>query len=190
LYISSKAGFKPKGGEIWFIFLKEGDIWIGAMPEHLWRSVSSELKEDEYDELYQSSVNDTTNTDKVRIAKLKERDAYARDRNIAIKRMTLSGFICEYNPSHKLFVSRFSKKPYLEAHHLVPIGLQKDFEKPLDTIHNVFCLCPYCHRAVHHAEVPVARNILSNLAAKRPILKAFNLSVPDLLSFYAVEVID
>lgn len=186
LYISSRAGFKPKGGEIWFMFLKEDDIWIGAMPEQIWRSESSELKQDEFDELYQSSLDDT---DKVRIAKLKERDAYARDRNIALKRMTLSDFKCEYDPSHKLFVSRFSKKPYLEAHHLIPMGLQGDFKKPLDTIHNVFCLCPYCHRAVHHAEISVARNILGNLAAKRPVLKTFNLSEPDLFSFYAVEII-
>jgi hypothetical protein len=86
LYISSSAGFKPEGGEIWFMFLKDGDIWIGSMAESAWRSESSELKQDESDEIYQSSVN---NTDIVRIAKLKARDMYLRDRNIALKRMEL-----------------------------------------------------------------------------------------------------
>jgi len=47
LYISSKAGFKPNGGEIWFMFRKESEIWIGAMPESAWRRESSELKNDE-----------------------------------------------------------------------------------------------------------------------------------------------
>jgi hypothetical protein len=89
-----------------------------------------------------------------------------------------------------LFVSRFSNKPYLEAHHLVPIGLQGDFKKPLDTIHNVFCLCPFCHRAVHYAEVSLARRILSDLASRHPILDMFSLSVPELFSLYAVEEID
>ena len=187
LYISSYAGFKPDGVAIWFMFLKDGDIWIGSMTESVWRSASSELKQDESDEIYQSSVNDT---DKVRIATLKARDKYLRNRNIALKRMELSGFTCEYDSSHELFISRFSKKPYLEVHHLVPIGLQGDFKKSLDTIHNVFCLCPFCHRAVHHAEVSLARHILSDLASRHPILDMFSLSVPELFSLYAVEEID
>jgi hypothetical protein len=187
LYISSKAGFKPKGGEIWFMFLKDNSIWIGAMPEPAWRNKSSEVKEDEFDEIYQREVNDT---DTVRIAKLKGRDVYARDRNIAVTRMKLSGFTCEFDPSHKLFSSRFTKNPYLEAHHLIPIGLQGSFRQPLDTIHNIFCLCPYCHRAVHNAEDSVARNILTSLAEKRPVLKRFGLTVPELFGLYAVEEID
>jgi len=184
LYISSRAGFKPDGGEIWFIFSKSEEIWIGAMPEAEWRLESSELKRDEADFIYQESLDET---DSIRIAKLKERDTYARDRNVAIKRMQLAGFSCEYDFKHSLFISRFSRKPYLEAHHLIPIGLQGEFAESLDTIHNVFCLCPYCHRAVHHAEEPIARNILKTLADKREVLDGFALSVSDLYSLYAIE---
>lgn len=104
--------------------------------------------------------------------------------------MTLSGYTYEFDSTHNLFVSRFSKKPYLEVHHLVPLGLQKDYLKPLDTIHNVFCLCPTCHRAVHHADEPFARKILSSLATKSPVLEDFSLTVPDLFGLYAVEEID
>jgi len=186
LYISSRADFKPNGGDIWFMFLKDDDIWIGAMPEDAWRLESSELKKDEADSIYQESLDET---DSIRIARLKERDTYARDRNVAIKRMKLSGFACEYDPKHSLFISRFSRKPYLEAHHLIPIGLQGEFSESLDTIHNVFCLCPYCHRAVHHAEEFIARDILSSLANKRDILNRFALSLPDLYSLYAIEEI-
>lgn len=187
LYISSKAGFRPKGEEIWFMFLKDNALWIGAMPEPTWRSESSEVKQDESDEIYQQEINDT---DTVRIATLKERDVYARDRTIAIHRMKLSGFTCEFDPSHKLFISRFTKNPYLEVHHLIPMGLQGAFKQSLDTIHNIFCLCPYCHRAVHNAEDSVTRNILARLAERQPVLKRFNLSVPDLFGLYAVEKID
>lgn len=187
LYISERAGFKPNGGEIWFMFLYENNIWIGSMNESAWRSDSSNLKLDESDEFYQEAINDS---DAIRITKLKARDIYARDRNIAIQRMKLSGFTCEFDSEHNLFVSRFSKKPYLEVHHLVPLGLQGDFSKPLDTIHNVFCLCPLCHRAIHHAEEPFARKILSSLASKCQILDDFSLTVPDLFSLYAVEEID
>lgn len=186
LYISSRAGFKPNGGEIWFMFLKDGDIWVGAMTEEEWRIESSELKRDYFDSIYQESLDETN---KIRISKLKERDAYARDRNVAIERMKLSNFSCEYDPRHGLFISRFCGMPYLEAHHLIPIGLQGDFRESLDTVHNVFCLCPNCHRAVHHAEKYLARSILSSLACSRDVLDRFSLSVDDLFSLYAIEEI-
>ena len=187
LYISSHAGFKPKGGQVWFMYIKNGELWIGALDENNWRSEASEFREDEYEEFYQNSV---TESDKIRIARLGERDAYARDRNIAIKRMELSGFSCEYNEKHKLFISRFSKNPYLEAHHLIPIGMQSEFKDSLDTIHNVFCLCPYCHRAVHHANEELARDILKTLALKRMVLSKYSLRSDDLFSFYGVELIE
>ena len=190
LYISTRAGFKPKGDDIWFMFVQEDKLWIGSMDESEWRSEASALKQDESDDVYQSLVNDVNDTDVIRISRLKERDTYVRDRNIALKRMELSGYVCEFNSQHNLFISRFSKKPYLESHHLVPMALQQEFSQPLDTINNVFCLCPYCHRAVHHAEEPLAREILGNLAEKRPILENFSLSIPDLFSLYAVEEID
>jgi 5-methylcytosine-specific restriction enzyme A len=190
LYISTHAGFKPNGGDIWFLFVQEDKLWLGSMDEFEWRSEASTLKQDESDDVYQSLVNDVNDTDVIRISRLKERDTYVRDRNIALQRMELSGYVCEFDPQHSLFISRFSKKPYLESHHLVPMAIQQEFSQPLDTINNVFCLCPYCHRAVHHAAEPIAREILGNLAEKRPILDNFSLSIPDLFSLYAVEEID
>jgi 5-methylcytosine-specific restriction protein A len=186
LYVSTRAGFKPTGGEIWFMFAKGGDLWIGAMPEAAWRAESSELKKDDADPIYQESLDETDN---IRIAKLKERDVYARDRNVAIRRMELSEYSCEYNPKHKLFISRFSRQPYLEAHHLVPMGLQGEFRQSLDNIHNVFCLCPNCHRAVHHAEEKIARKILGALADRRAVLDGFSLTIKDLYALYAIEEI-
>jgi 5-methylcytosine-specific restriction protein A len=70
------------------------------------------------------------------------------------------------------------------------MGLQDEFSKSLDTMSNVFCLCPYCHRAVHHAEEAIAREILSKLADKRPVLDEFSLNISELFSLYAVEEID
>lgn len=186
LYISSRAGFKPTGEDVWFMFVKGEELWIGAMSENEWRAKLSELKNDDADPIYQEALDETNS---IRIAKLKERDIYARDRSVAIKRMELSQYSCEYDPKHNLFVSRFSRQPYLEAHHLIPMGLQSEFRQSLDTVHNVFCLCPYCHRAVHHAEERIARDILGTLAKKRTVLDSFSLTVEDLYSFYAIEEI-
>lgn len=187
LYISASAGFKPEGGEVCFMYIRDGDLWIGALGEQEWRSEVSEYREDEYEEFYQSAVNEPN---MIRIAHLGGRDAYARDRNIAVKRMELSGFQCEYDTTHNLFVSRFSGMPYLEAHHLIPMGIQSEFSASLDRIHNVFCLCPYCHRAVHHAKEDTAREILISLAEKRPVLRDYELSIEELFGLYAIEVID
>ena len=187
LYISSRAGFKPKGGQVWFMYKKNGELWIGALDEKGWRSEAAEFREDEYEEFYQHSVYES---DKIKIARLRGRDAFARDRNIALKRMKLSGFQCEYDSTHNLFISRFSGNPYLESHHLIPMGMQSEFKKALDTIHNVYCLCPYCHRAIHHADEELARNILNTLALKRPILSKYTVNTIDLFSFYGVELIE
>lgn len=187
LYLSATAGFKPSGEEIWFVYVLDGAIWIGAMEEPEWRSNSSILRKDEFDDLYQLAVNED---DAIRITTLKERDVFSRDYKLAINRMEIAGFRCEYDPTHKLFVSRFSRRNYLEAHHLIPLGLQAEFQPKLDTLDNIYCLCTYCHRAVHHADEPIARDILGTLSAKRKILDTFELSVEDLFSLYAVEEID
>lgn len=186
LYISSRAGFKPDAGDVWFLYKKEGQLWIGAMSEIDWRGESATLKEDETDFLYQEALAET---DSIRIAKLKERDIYIRDRNIALRRMELAGYKCEYNPDHGLFISRFTKKPYLEAHHIIPISLQQEFGNPLDTTRNIVCLCPHCHRAVHHAEESHARKILSTLTSNRDVLQDFEIELDDLYSLYAIEEI-
>lgn len=187
LYISKGAGYKPEGGSVWFMFVKERKLWIGSMPEKSWRSESSELKKDDFDSVYQDLLDET---DEVRITRLRARDTYSRDRKVALARMEVADFRCEYNSEHELFVSRFSRNRYLEAHHLVPMGLQSSFSRSLDVVDNICCLCPRCHRAVHHAEEKVARNILGTLAKDRQeILTEFNLSMVDLYSLYAIEEI-
>lgn len=184
LYISSRAGFKPDGGNVWFMFKKDANLWIGAMSERSWRAESSILKDDEFDAVYQASLDEP---DSIRLTTLKQRDTYVRDRGIALASMKRSGFVCEYDAEHGLFVSRFSGKPYLEAHHLIPMGLQNHFKQPLDILDNVFCLCPNCHRAVHHAEESLAREMLQKLSSKRPILSNFSTTITDLFS-HNVEI--
>lgn len=186
LYLSSKAGFKPHGGDVWFIYKLGSDMWIGAMGEADWRMESSLLSKDESDAFYQESLEEA---DPARVVTLAGRDVYRRDRKIAMRRMRLSGFACEYDKRHRLFTSRKTGMPYVEAHHIIPISLQADFSKSLDTIHNIYCLCPYCHRAVHHAEPAVVRNILMKLDSHRSVLGRYSLGIPDLLRFYGVEKI-
>lgn len=80
--------------------------------------------------------------------------------------------------------------PYLEAHHLVPISLQKSLETNLDLLDNIYCLCPFCHRAIHHAEIECTKQIIDRLIDKRHnILDHLKIGQTDLYQIYAVEEI-
>lgn len=187
VYISSRAGFKPKGNSIWFMFIKHGAIWIGSLSETEWRRANSTLILDDDDFYYQENIFEN---DEIRITQLAQRDMYLRDRKIALKRMELENYKCEYDPNHQLFIAKNSRKPFLEAHHLLPISLQKIYNKNLDRLDNLFCLCPFCHRAIHHSEVNFSKQILETLIIKRPsVLKILKTRKEDILKLYSVEEI-
>lgn len=187
LYISEKAGFKPVAESIWFLFLRDNEIWIGNMDEEKWRKENSGLIIDEYDSYYQSSLLDESI---IKTSALKAKDIYTRRRDLAIRRMKIEKYQCEFDPKHNLFISRGTKLPYLEAHHLVPISLQRSLETNLDRLDNIYCLCPFCHRAIHHAEAECTKQIIDRLINKRQsILDHLNYRQSDLYQIYAVEEI-
>lgn len=187
LYIASRAGFKPLPHSIWFLFVKNGKIWIGSLNEKVWRMENSILLLDESDQFYQDNIIET---DKIKSSHLTAKDIFSRDRKKAIKRMELEKYHCEYDVKHNLFISRGTKFPYLEAHHLIPISLQKSLKTNLDLLENIYCLCPFCHRAIHHAEVDCTKKIIDKLINKRhKILDHLKIGQSDLYQIYAVEEI-
>ncbi len=38
----------------------------------------------------------------------------------------------------------------MEGHHAIPMRLQPRFHHSLDVYANIVCLCPICHRRIHH----------------------------------------
>lgn len=36
LYLSLRAGFKPEPHDVWFIFRKGADLWLGSLPHDKW----------------------------------------------------------------------------------------------------------------------------------------------------------
>jgi len=75
--------------------------------------------------------------------------------------------LCEYNFVHKYFVSKATNKNYTEAHHLIPLSNQDDFEYSLDVEANILSLCPVCHRKLHHAKKSIKKEILESLYDER-----------------------
>lgn len=187
LYISKRAGFKPVAGSIWFLFLRDGALWIGSMSESEWRSENRILTLDDSDSVYQEAITEHS----IRTHKQSARDIYARKPSVALKVIRASDYQCEFDSSHKTFIARSSNLPYMEAHHLIPMSAQKYHKKALDNMHNVFCLCATCHRAVHHSVQDSTRHIIDKLIYSRPkILEVFNVSKQDLYKLYSVETIE
>ena len=172
LYLSSRAGFMPQRGDVWFLYESRdgGALWIGAMPESRWRDINEE-----------SLIGKKVET------KVKRLD---RDPSLVKKRMELSRFTCEYSETHKLFVARSTGSRYVEVHHVIPLNFQGEFVgKKLDHINNLYSLCPYCHAAVHHAEGRVARKLLSKMYDDRSIGFHYGISKLNLFQLYSVEEI-
>ena len=79
---------------------------------------------------------------------------------IAKTALDLSNYKCLFNEEHYTFTSKLGK-PYMEAHHLIPMAAQKDFDINIDRIENIVSLCPTCHSAIH----------LGNEASRLELLK-------------------
>lgn len=182
LYLAKKAGYMPKGGEIWFIYENlTHQLVVGYMEERTWNSLG---QTDSLDEEYQnkietilsSKIKKTVNPDgRILISTLGSRKVYQRDPLIAIMRFNATGYSCEIDPSHTTFISQSSGLPYMEAHHFIPIKFQPLFKTPLDNFINLISLCPTCHRGIHHAIIDHKFDYVKNLYQKRPELSNYTL---------------
>lgn len=76
---------------------------------------------------------------------------YKRDAELPAKVKDKYNHTCFIGNNHKTFLC--NDVNYVEAHHIIPMFQQKNFkEYNLDTIDNMICLCPNCHKEVHLAD--------------------------------------
>ena len=184
IYIAVRAGFKPSAGSVWFLFIRNNEPWIGAMPEEQWYGEDL-LIQDRDDEAYQEEIR----TGVVRYTVSAGGRLLVRDRSLALQAIEQAAYRCEIDQAHPWFISRTGEHPYMEAHHLVPLAAQSKIPLPLDIPENIVCLCPFCHRAIHHAERPFVRQLVDGLLVRRggAVLERFHLQRQDLYNLYALE---
>lgn len=103
---------------------------------------------------------------------------YKRNPLVAAKAIYRAGFKCEANKAHKTFIAKSSKKNYVEAHHLIRLSNQGDFQHKLDIEENVVSLCPTCHRLIH----------LGLYEEKEPLLKKLFRSREKMLKANGIEI--
>ena len=196
LYLSSRAGFKPFGNSIWFLYLtSSNEIVLGSMSEPEWRNLG---QTDDEDDNYQAEISQTLierqNFDidpngRIIQREIGQRITYVRDPRLAAMRFDLSGYKCEIDDSHDTFIAQRTNKQYVEAHHLIPMKYQHLFADPLDNLDNLVSLCANCHRGIHHAIAEHKYELIDGIYQKRPELH--NYAVEEIAQFYnALRIID
>lgn len=93
--------------------------------------------------------------------------AYPRHPQVAGDALAAAQYRCEVDPLHPTFTSHAKKRPYIEAHHLVPMALQEQFPKSLDVVANVVGLCPHCHKLLHLGQPQDKKPLLLKLFGER-----------------------
>src|SRR5690606_9904068 len=100
------------------------------------------------------------------------RKVIRRDHSLAKAAIHISAFKCELDETHQTFLNK-DNKPYMEAHHFIPLTYQntlsywQNFERNIDCVENIVSLCPNCHRMIHQANNETKKEILNKLFIKQ-----------------------
>lgn len=112
---------------------------------------------------------------------------WIRDKNIVERMLKYSCYECEYDSSHKYFISNKTRENYVEGHHLIPMKYQEQFEYSLDVEANIVSLCIVCHKKLHLGRIEDKIDIISKLYNhKKDLLKksGLGISLNELIEFY------
>lgn len=196
----SKSKFSPGAGDVFFIFtrLKEQVPFIGYATRQEWddfsRATGARWAEFEYDDIdeadekYQWQVNSPSLAPMTKY--MADSSQYRRNPAVAAEALRRSGYKCDYNAQHSSFQSSASSKPYMEAHHLIPVSRSARFSVSLDVVENIFSLCPNCHRSIHFA-VPYEKKLILDAlyGMGRVGLKRVGLDIPlsELYLMYGID---
>lgn len=109
---------------------------------------------------------------------------YKRDNAKAKRALVISKYKCNLNEDHMTFESK-SGHPYMEAHHLIPLGEQSKFANSLDVDANIVSLCPTCHRKLHHG-TDIQDDLLVLYNQRKELLEksGINITFDELLELY------
>lgn len=78
------------------------------------------------------------------------RTEWSRSNILREQALSFAGYACEIDQGHKSFIAEKTNKSYMEGHHAIPMNNQPQFDRSLDVYANIVCLCPVCHRRIHH----------------------------------------
>lgn|SRR5699024_6325384 len=115
---------------------------------------------------------------------------YPRNINESRKAKMKANWQCEFDRSHQTFISKSDHNNYMESHHLIPMSHQDFFEYTIDFADNIICLCPNCHRKIHHATDEEITDMISLFYNKRRNIYpeyGINIDLDALLTIYKIN---
>lgn len=118
---------------------------------------------------------------------------YQRNPKISGRALSRAHYKCESDSAHVTFISSAKGRPYVEAHHLIPMSYQDRFEYSLDVIPNIVALCPNCHRLLHHGKLSDKEHILEKLFSSRQLKlreAGIDLKLNDLFRMYHRDLLE
>lgn len=183
----NEAVFSPEAGELWFLFERDAEIWIGSLDDAELTAARKGRPMDPQNGFDQTCEEDYQNAANQKLPELVVSSSlkYHRDPKVAITALANSGHICEMMPKHPHFTSKVTGNPYLEAHHFVPMMAQRHLTQNLDVVKNICILNPYAHRMLHHATYSEIEPYLKTLAEPREdFIKDVGLNVDKVLRIY------
>lgn len=143
----------------------------------------NELDVDENEEDY--NVNPYPNR------KGKSNKKYIPKPSVGKKAIKSADFGCVLDREHMSFISKATKKNYVEPHHLIPVSNVYTFwdlqKINIDCIANITPLCPVCHKKVHLATDNIRKDVIMKLyEMKKDDMKriGLNISLQQLLKLY------
>jgi hypothetical protein len=182
--------FKVRKGHYWGVFERSGEIWIFKSPKPFLDGIRSgdfspngrgQSLEDELDD-YQMLVNSTLPSQSETTTK-----SWDRNPKVASAALIDAGYKCELYPELPTFRSRSTGKPFVEAHHLIPMKLQANFGVSLDIEENICALSPFAHRKIHLAGFDdIAKDVLTLIDRRPGLLEYVGTSADEVLGFYRV----
>ena len=188
----NEADFSPNANDMWFMFERNNDLWIGSLEDAELEAARNGAQLDlqngfdqAAEETYQLAVN-SNRPELVLNSSLR----YRRDARVAALALERSEFKCEMLPDYPTFNSKVTGKPYLEVHHLVPMMEQRHFQTSLDVIDNICVLNPYSHKMLHHAKIDDVAPFVERLAQRRmDYLGRLGVSIDRLLNSYGETIL-
>ncbi|EIT85384.1 hypothetical protein A374_11590 [Fictibacillus macauensis ZFHKF-1] len=128
-----------------------------------------------------------TKQDRPKYRTVKNKKIWSRNPKYAIDAVTDADYLCEVDNHHTHFTSKFSQRNYVEAHHIIPMKFQEQFDCSIDVHANIVSLCMVCHKKLHFGHFEDKVDMLEELYLKR--IERLNnseiqVSLEELQSFY------
>jgi 5-methylcytosine-specific restriction protein A len=155
--------------------------------------VDSFYGEEDFQEEIQVSLVESLPEGRVELPSKKSNASSSRwSRNTSISNYALRNakYECENSKTHNTFISKKSGHQFVEAHHLIPMEYQGEFDCSIDVPENIISLCPNCHRAFHNSEDSMKKELLLKFFNSRKeglVSRGIQINLSELLEYYQVE---